>query len=31
MRMMKALGAEVILVNQATGSIPGQVNGSDLE
>lgn len=30
-RMMKALGAEVILVNQLPGSIPGQVSGGDLE
>ncbi|KAI6778324.1 tryptophan synthase beta subunit-like PLP-dependent enzyme [Emericellopsis cladophorae] len=30
-RMMAALGAEVVLVNQAPGSMPGQVSGSDLE
>jgi cysteine synthase A len=30
-RMMSALGAEVILVNQLPGSIPGQVSGGDLE
>jgi len=30
-RMMKALGAEVVLVDQAPGSIPGQVSGRDLE
>ena len=30
MRMMTALGAEVILVDQLPGSIPGQVNGRDL-
>ena len=30
-RMMAALGAEVILVNQLPGSIPGQVSGGDLE
>jgi cysteine synthase A len=29
-RMMKALGAEVVLVDQAPGSIPGQVSGKDL-
>jgi cysteine synthase A len=29
-RMMRALGAEVILVDQAPGSIPGQVSGEDL-
>jgi cysteine synthase A len=29
-RMMKALGAEVILVDQAPGSSPGQVSGKDL-
>lgn len=29
-RMMRALGAEVILVEQAKGSIPGQVSGIDL-
>jgi cysteine synthase A len=29
-RMMAALGAEVILVDQASGSIPGQVSGADL-
>ncbi len=29
-RMMRALGAEVVLVEQAPGSIPGQVSGDDL-
>ncbi|MBM7566144.1 cysteine synthase A [Paenibacillus sacheonensis] len=29
-RMMRALGAEVVLVEQAAGSIPGQVSGEDL-
>jgi len=29
-RMMQALGAEVILVDQASGSTPGQVSGADL-
>ena len=29
-RMMKALGAEVVLVDQAPGSVPGQVSGEDL-
>jgi cysteine synthase A len=29
-RMMRALGAEVVLVSQATGSRPGQVSGADL-
>lgn len=29
-RMMTALGAEVVLVDQATGSTPGQVSGEDL-
>ncbi|WP_169974437.1 PLP-dependent cysteine synthase family protein [Tautonia rosea] len=29
-RMMAALGAEVALVDQAPGSIPGQVSGADL-
>jgi cysteine synthase A len=29
-RMMRALGAEVVLVPQATGSQPGQVTGEDL-
>jgi cysteine synthase A len=29
-RMMEALGAEVVLVDQAAGSIPGQVSGDDL-
>ncbi len=29
-RMMKALGAEVVLVDQAPGSRPGQVSGADL-
>lgn len=31
MRMMTALGAEVILVDQAEGSVEGQVSGADLE
>ncbi len=30
-RMMSALGAEVILVDQLPGSVPGQVSGGDLE
>lgn len=30
-RMMRALGAEVVLVPQTPGSIPGQVSGQDLE
>ena len=30
-RMMRALGAEVVLVDQLPGSIPGQVSGGDLE
>lgn len=30
-RMMRALGAEVVLVNQLPNSIPGQVSGGDLE
>lgn len=30
-RMMSALGAEVALVDQAPGSIPGQVSGHDLD
>ena len=30
-RMMRALGAEVVLVDQAPGSTPGQVSGLDLE
>jgi cysteine synthase A len=30
-RMMRALGAEVVLVDQAPGSAPGQVSGADLE
>lgn len=30
-RMMSALGAEVVLVEQTPGSIPGQVSGKDLE
>lgn len=30
-RMMRALGAEVVLVDQLPGSLPGQVSGSDLE
>jgi len=29
-RMMRALGAEVTLVDQAFGSVPGQVSGDDL-
>ena len=29
-RMMKALGAEVVLVDQCAGSIPGEVSGEDL-
>lgn len=29
-RMMRALGAEVVLVPQAAGSVPGQVSGEDL-
>jgi len=29
-RMMQALGAEVVLVDQASGSLPGQVSGADL-
>lgn len=29
-RMMRALGAEVVLVPQAPGSLPGQVSGDDL-
>ncbi|HEU0235639.1 MAG TPA: cysteine synthase family protein [Candidatus Limnocylindrales bacterium] len=29
-RMMRALGAEVVLVPQAAGSLPGQVSGEDL-
>ncbi len=29
-RMMKALGAEVVLVDQCPGSMPGQVSGDDL-
>jgi cysteine synthase len=29
-RMMKAIGAEVILVDQLPGSVPGQVSGGDL-
>ena len=29
--MMRALGAEVVLVDQAPGSTPGQVSGADLE
>ena len=29
-RMMQSLGAEVILVDQSPGSIPGQVSGDDL-
>lgn len=30
-RMMRALGAEVVLVDQAPGSISGEVSGSDLD
>lgn len=30
-RMMAALGAEVVLVDQVEGSLSGQVNGADLE
>ena len=30
-RMMKALGAEVVLVDQLPSSVPGQVSGGDLE
>jgi len=30
-KMMAALGAEVVLVEQAPGSVPGQVSGADLE
>ncbi len=30
-RMMKALGAEVVLVEQDPGSVPGQVSGADLD
>jgi len=30
-RMMTALGAEVVLVDQLPASVPGQVSGSDLE
>lgn len=30
-RMMRALGAEVVLVPQAPGSVPGQVSGEDLD
>jgi hypothetical protein len=30
-RMMRALGAEVVLVDQLAGSLPGQVSGADLE
>lgn len=30
-RMMRALGAEVVLVEQEAGSVPGQVSGGDLE
>ncbi len=29
-RMMRALGAEVVLVDQCPGSVPGQVSGEDL-
>lgn len=30
-RMMRAFGAEVVLVPQATGGVPGRVSGEDLE
>jgi cysteine synthase A len=30
-RMMSALGAEVVLVDQCAGSMPGQVSGEDLQ
>lgn len=30
-RMMRALGAEVVIVDQAEGATPGQVSGADLE
>ncbi|GMI20332.1 hypothetical protein TeGR_g10880 [Tetraparma gracilis] len=30
-RMMRALGAAVVLVEQCPGSVPGQVSGADLE
>jgi hypothetical protein len=30
-RMMRALGAEVVLVDQAARSVPGQVSGEDLQ
>ncbi len=30
-RMMRALGAEVVLVEQQPGSVPGQVSGGDLD
>lgn len=30
-RMMRALGAQVVLVDQLPGSLPGQVSGGDLE
>lgn len=30
-RMMRALGAEVVLVDQLPGAVPGQVSGGDLE
>ncbi|AVO37594.1 PLP-dependent cysteine synthase family protein [Pukyongiella litopenaei] len=30
-RMMAALGAEVVLVDQAPGGVPGQVSGADLD
>src|SRR5690606_1973036 len=30
-RMMAALGAEVVLVDQAPGSVPNQVSGPDLD
>jgi cysteine synthase A len=30
-RMMNALGAEVVLIDQLPGSIPGQVSGGDLD
>ena len=29
-RMMRALGAEVVLVDQSSGSLPGEVSGDDL-
>lgn len=30
-RMMKALGAEVVMVEQCPGSVPGRVSGADLQ